>query len=374
MVDDATSGRELKFRALANDLRQEISTGRWEPGAKLPTEKELMAQRELSLTTVRRALDELADDGLIVRRQGSGSYVSTELRPGAGAMRTIGVLVPSTTEYYPRVLAGVESALSGASARMVLACYHYDAVEEERDMAALLASGIDGLLAVPDLLSAPDTQKKIESLFDLPVPVVMLERRDVEARVSDRSEYVCTDHAGGAYDAVSHLRGLGHERVGLVCRYPNPTGIWVVRGYKAAVQDLALPTLPIDTAPVSEWSLERAEAALHLLRKSGATAALVFGDREAAWIEAAARRAGVRIPEDLALVAYDDESAAYADIPLTAVSPPKHELGRLAAETLLQRVDGNDKHAIHQITLRPPLVIRDSCGAGETVEDSKEEV
>ncbi|MGC0273317.1 substrate-binding domain-containing protein [Pseudactinotalea sp. Z1739] len=373
-MDDATSGRELKFRALAKDLRQEISEGRWEPGAKLPTEKELMAQRELSLTTVRRALDELADDGLIVRRQGSGSYVSTDLRRGAGAMRTIGVLVPSATEYYPRVLAGVESALSGASARMVLASYHYDAVEEERDMASLLASGIDGLIAVPDLLSAPNTQEKIESLFDLPVPVVMLERRDFEARISDRSEYVCTDHAGGAYDAVRHLRTLGHEQIGLVCRHPNHTGNWVVQGYKDAVQDLALPALPIDTAPASEWSLERAEAALHLLRKSRTTAALVFGDREAAWIEAAARRAGVRIPEDLALVAYDDESAAYADIPLTAVSPPKHELGRLAAETLLQRVHGNDENVVHQITLRPPLVIRDSCGASDLTRAIKEEV
>ncbi|MGC0145081.1 substrate-binding domain-containing protein [Pseudactinotalea sp. Z1732] len=373
-MDDATSGRELKFRALAKDLRQEILSGRWEPGAKLPTEKELMAQRGLSLTTVRRALDELADDGLIVRRQGSGSYVSTDPRAGAGAMRTIGVLVPSTTEYYPRVLAGVESALSGASARMVLACYHYDAAEEERDMASLMASGIDGLIAVPDLLSAADSQKKIEVLFNLPVPVVMLERRDTQARLSDRSEYVCTDHAGGAYDAVNHLRGLGHERIGLVCRYPNPTGIWVAQGYKAAVHDVALPTLPIDTAPAAEWSLERAEVALQELQKSGATAALVFGDREAAWIEAAARRADVRIPEDLALVAYDDESAAYADIPLTAVSPPKHELGRLAAETLLQRVEGNDLHAVHQITLRPPIVIRSSCGALEAAQPIKEKV
>lgn len=362
MVD--THGvRELKFRTLAKQLRQEIGNGTWESGSKLPTEKELAIGRDLSLTTVRRALEELAGEGLIVRRQGSGSYVADDLPQRSMPTRTIGVLVPSTAHYYPQVLAGIEATLSQASARLVLACYRYDLAEEERDMASLLDSGVDGLILAPDLLFARNPREKIERLFDLPVPVVMVERKDFETRLSDRSEYVRTEHEGGAYDAVAHLNALGHQRIGLVCRDPNPTGIWVMRGYEQAIVDMSLPRVPVETAPMNEWSLDRASSALKSLRKSRITAALVFGDREAAWLEAAARTANVRIPEDLALVSYDDESAEFAEIPLTSVSPPKYTLGRLAAEILLQRLAPGELKPRHQISLRPPIVIRDSCGA-----------
>lgn len=355
--------RELKFVALAKQLRAEIVQGAWEPGAKIPTEKELSLQGGMSLMTVRRALKELAGEGLIIRRHGSGSFVTDALPRRAVTTRTVGVLVPTTAQYYGRVLVGIEDALSRASARLVLASSRHSAAEEESDIAALLASGLDGLILVPDLLHSPNPRLKIERLFNLPVPVVMLERRAFETRLADRSEYVRTEHEGGAYDAVTHLHALGHERIGLACRNPNPTGIWVQRGFEQAITDLSLPQLPIATAPMKQWSLKMAIDVLGELRNVGATAALVFGDREAAWFQAAARRSNLRIPEDLALVSYDDETAELADVPMTAVSPPKQRLGQLAAEVLLRRLEAGELTSSHQISLRPPIVIRDSCGA-----------
>src|SRR5699024_5506377 len=185
-------------------------------------------------------------EGLIIRRQGSGSYISTDAPRTAGLSRTIGVLVPSSTHYYPRVLAGIEAALSEASSRLVLACTYYDPSREERQIQSLLSSGIDGLILVPHLLTSPDPARRIEQLFSLPVPVVMLERRDFDTRVSDRSEYIRTDHEGGAYDAVVHLRTLGHERIGIIYRHENATGMWLRYGYEQAVRELSLPALPIN--------------------------------------------------------------------------------------------------------------------------------
>ncbi|MPV38148.1 GntR family transcriptional regulator [Georgenia subflava] len=355
-------GRELKFRALANDLRARIVRGVWEPGAKLPTEKQLSVDHDLSMTTVRRALDELVEQRLVVRRQGSGTFVA-KTPPRSRDTLSVGVLVPSTTQYYPQVLAGIETTLSGASARMMLACYHYDSSEEDRDIASLVDGGVDGLLLAPDLTTPADPAARLEELLRLPVPVVLLERRLFDAGPADRAEYVRTDHEAGAFDAVSHLATLGHERVALICRHPNPTGNWVVRGYNAAVTDLDLARIDPVLAASDDWSPGRADEALAELLRSRATAAVVFGDREAALLEGAARRAGVRVPEDLALVAYDDESADVAEIPLTAVSPPKHTLGRLGAQVLLTRLSDGDAAPVHQINLRPRVVIRDSCGA-----------
>ncbi|UFU05958.1 substrate-binding domain-containing protein [Ruania halotolerans] len=77
----------------------------------------------------------------------------------------------------------------------------------------------------------------------------------------------------------------------------------------------------------------------------------------------AARRRGLRVPEDLALVSYDDELADVADVPLTSVAPAKYRVGKLAAEILLRRITDGDAGPVHQVQLRPRIVIRDSCGA-----------
>lgn len=372
MVDDKrgrtprdTAATELKFRALAGDLRRGILAGDWVPGAKLPTEREMATQSGLSLTTVRRALDELVEQGLIVRRQGAGTFVA-QRSPYAKERRTIGVLVPSTTLYYPRVLAGIESALSAASARLVLACSHYDVTREDSEIASLLETGVDGLLLVPTL-DIPDPAGRIEQLLALPAPVVLLERRLLDAGPEDRSEHVCTDHEGGAYDALAHLSRLGHTRIGLVCRAPNPTGNAVIRSYRRSAAGLGLTESAEILASHDEWSPARADDAVRRLTRSGATAALVFGDREAAFLEAAAARAGVRVPDDLALVSYDDETADVAAVPLTAVSPPKFRLGQTAVGVLLRRITEGDASPVSQIRLRPRIVVRESCGAAKAV-------
>jgi len=366
---DRDSGEEtpsgLKFQVLAESLRRRIADGEWEPGAKLPTEKDLSAASALSLTTVRRALDELAEQGLVRRRQGSGTFVSARAASLHNSTLTVGLLVPSTTQYYPRVISGIEAALSAGGARMVLSCYRYEAEEEDADIASLLAADVDGLLLVPTLTGIADPAGRARELNDLGVPSVFIERRVVDSGPRDSSEYVRTDHEAGAYEAIERLARLGHRHIGLVCRFPNPTGIWVARGYESSMAELGLEAQEPYLAEAGRWSQARADEAVAHLQHAGASAALVFGDREGAWLEGAARRAGLRIPQDLALVAYDDESADVAEIPLTAVSPPKYELGRLAAEILMRRLRANQPTPIHQISLRPRIVVRSSCGGTE---------
>lgn len=357
----------LKFQVLAADLRRRISEREWPPGAKLPTEKDLAAASGLSLTTVRRALDELVEQGLVRRRQGSGTFVAPRAASLQQDTLTIGLLVPTTTLYYPKVIAGVEATLSANSSRMLLSCYHYEAAEEDKDIDALLAAGVDGLLLVPTLIGIADPVARAETLSNLGVPTVFIERRVLDSGPRDRTEYVRTDHAGGAFDAVEHLSSLGHSDIGLICRHPNPTSVWVVRGYQQATAELGLGEHPAFRAETDDWSPGLADDALAHLLECGVSAALVFGDREAAWLEAAARRAAVRIPDDLALIAYDDESADVAEIPLTAVSPPKYDLGRLAAEILLRRIREGDDTPLHQVSLRPHLVLRASSGRARTV-------
>ncbi|GAA0715305.1 substrate-binding domain-containing protein [Dactylosporangium roseum] len=358
-----TSARDLKFQQLAGELRRGILAGDWAAGTKLPTENQLAKETGLSMTTVRRAYEELVGQGLVVRRQGAGTFVTTPDRRGSRARCSIGVLVPDTQLYYPRVLQGIEEALSAAGARLQLATYHYDRREEELDLRFLLDSGVDGLLLVPTLLGLDDPAGRADQLMSLPVPAVFLERRLADAGPGDRTEHVCSDHQAGAYDAVMHLHRLGHERIALVTRCNNPTEAAVLQGFDRGMRDLGLATDLRHSAVKERWGPDVADEFLARLVDSSVTAALVLGDREAAFIEGAARRRGLRIPEQLALVSYDDETADVAEVPLTAVSPPKYRVGRMAAEVLLRRLAEGDACPLHQVRLRPRIVIRASCGA-----------
>lgn len=355
--------RELKFQQLAGDLRRGILAGDWSPGSKLPTESQLAQETGLSLTTVRRAFDVLVQQGLVERRQGAGSFVQAPERRDQRVRRTVGVLVPTTQLYYPRVLQGIEEALSAAGAGMQLSTYHYDETEEHADLEFLLDSGVDGLLLVPTLLNVPDPRARVDALMSLPVPVVMVERHVLGAGPGDRSEYVCSDHAGGAYDAVRHLNALGHTRIALVARSANPTIDAVVAGFDHAMHVLSLERCEHLTAPKRDWGDDLAADFVDRLVGQGATAALVFGDREATLVSRAAGRRGLKVPDDIALVSYDDETADLAEVPLTAVAPPKFRVGRMAAEVLLRRLTEGDACPLHQVMLRPRIVIRASCGA-----------
>jgi DNA-binding transcriptional MocR family regulator len=126
------TSRELKFRQLAGELRHRILDNTYPPDSKLPTEEALSAETGMSLTTIRHAYQELAVDGLVVRRQGAGTFVAPRGHRATTRQRVIGVLVPDTTLYYPRVLQGIEKALFQSNARLVLACSHYDPDAEDR--------------------------------------------------------------------------------------------------------------------------------------------------------------------------------------------------------------------------------------------------
>ncbi|WP_125610094.1 substrate-binding domain-containing protein [Specibacter cremeus] len=364
--------RDLKFRALAADIRRGILAGTWAAGAKLPTEAQLAAETGLSLTTVRRAFDDLVQEGLVVRRQGAGSFVAVRQPVRRRSRLTVGVLLPDTQLYYPRVLQGIEETLSAQDVGLQLATYNYMPEREDSSIEFLIDSGVDGLILVPTLTGITDPQRRVRDLMSLDVPVVLLERSLMDLGPGDRTEHVCSDHQGGAYDAVLHLHGLGHARISLLTRTQTPTEPAIVAGYERAAADLGFEP-QLFRVLKTDWEDGAPEEVLGQLRQSGASAALVFGDREATLLEGAARRAGIRIPEDLALVSYDDELADLAEVPLTAVAPAKHRMGRMAAEILLRRLAEGEDCPIHQVRLRPRLVVRESCGAKRQSAHNEEE-
>ncbi|MGW2793188.1 substrate-binding domain-containing protein [Streptomyces sp. NPDC001251] len=345
---------------------------------------ELAGHLGVSPVTVRRDVEFLATEGRLDRVHGSVSWpgagqAAPAVAPAAGAGSrelVIGMLAPNATYYFAEVIRGAHEAAAAAGARLILRISDYRPQEDAGRAAGLLAAGAEGLLIAPGWKEPDDPVEHGAWIAGLPVPTVLLERRGVPGRELDDLDRVCSDHSHGVLIAVRHLLGLGHATPLLVARADSPTAIAVRAGYRHALDALGLksPVAPIGSvsAETDPDGFEHAVRALRTAVASGrATAALVHNDVDAIRIVQRLAELGVRVPDDLALVAYDDEVAALADIPLTAVAPPKHEVGRYAAELLIERLRGTagrrpaegEEPPRRHVDLLPRLRVRSSCGA-----------
>ncbi|RCH68130.1 DeoR family transcriptional regulator [Streptomyces sp. SDr-06] len=346
---------------------------------------ELAAQLGVSPVTVRRDVEFLANEGRLDRVHGSVSWPGTgegaaQPGPSRGADArelVIGMLAPNATYYFAEVIRGAHEAAAAAGARLILRISDYRPQEDAGRAAGLLAAGAEGLLIAPGWKEPDDPVEHGAWIAGLPVPTVLLERRGVPGRELDDLDRVCSDHSHGVLLAVRHLLGLGHATPLLVARADSPTAIAVRAGYRYALDALGLePPLPAIgsvSAEADPAGFERAVRALRAAVLAGqVSAALVHNDVDAIRIVQRLAELGVRVPQDLALVAYDDEVAALADIPLTAVAPPKHEVGRYAAELLIERLRaggaGGDAAPRRHVDLLPRLRVRASCGAPSDTE------
>lgn len=354
----------MKSEFVARQLCERILHEGWSVGTKLPTEPELAESYGVGLNTVRRAVGILVAEDVVVRRQGSGTYVAS--LPPAPRRRLLGVLVPSTSYYYPRVIEGIERAATAAGAGVILASSENRLNLEQEQTRRLIDSGVDGLILVPNLNLSDDPQAHVDALGRLPVPYVLVERRPPAPAPDDATSYVVTHHAGGVFAALRHLVGLGHTRIGYLGRLRTGTATVITEGFALAVSSLGLEPVPEAAVQRVAWTSEEVHDYAAMCREQGITAVFCHGDRDAAMLLAHARRLGLRVPQDLAVVAYDDDVAEFGDPPLTAVAPPKAEVGALAAEFLLRRIEEGPDVPARRIELQPRLVVRASCGGAAT--------
>lgn len=360
--------KELKYESLAASLRRDIRAGVWPVGAKISTEKQLMDETGLSLTTVRRALQALTDEGWLRRQRGAGTFVAPWVHKRERSTYLIGIMVPETRQYYDRVLQGAQDQLAATRGGSgLLATYEWDPQREVEAIRTLVEADVDGLILTPTIPVGEAGEELRRQIEELSVPVVLAERQAEWLGPGRAMEFVASDHSGGAFDAIAHLHGLGHERIALAYRLGTNTTLGVLAGYRLACGEFGIEpwewTLsePPPGNSVSQNEIQKLSAAMV---GDGMTAVLAFSDREAMSLQNELQRLGKRVPDDVAMVSYDDETADLASIPLTAVAPPKYQLGRLTVDAMLRRLSQGQASALQQVRLRPTLVIRESCGTG----------
>ena len=353
------------YRQLSDELRRAIASGTLRAGDRLDSERELAAKHALSLNTVRQALQLLQEAGLVERRHGAGTFVREPgARPGPAL---VGVIVPTVKSFFGEVVHGIEDGVRGAGHRMLLYCTGYDRERERAALDEARRAGVDGVLMALSLHGA-DAAARQRYLDELraarrSVPTVYVERRLPD----DDAEYVSSDPVAGAALAVRHLHALGRRRIAFIGPTRSAPAEDIYAGYLRGLAELPLPEDDALVLRTRDWGRipdEDSGAVRELMaRKPRPDGILCMGDDYAFRVYYTLRALGLRVPQDISLVSYDDVMAHLLEVPLTAVSPPKYEVGHQAAALLARRLAAGDGAPIQQVLLKPRLVIRETCGS-----------
>jgi DNA-binding LacI/PurR family transcriptional regulator len=326
--------------------------------------------RELGVSelTIRRDIAALAERNLVTRVHG-GATLPRPAGPVGPPRRTatrwsIGIVVPSLDFYWPPIVAGARAAAAALGVTVQLRGSTYDPDEDRRQIGRLVeANQVQGLLLAPSL-EGEGAAEMIDWIGRLPVPTILVERQPPRWTSTPRQiEWVRSDHALGLEIAVHHLHQQGHRRIGLVLSKGSPTSAHLLSGWRTACADLDIADAMVVRESVALGARGHRRLIHDILaqcRRSKVTALVVHSDPDALSIVQFCAEQGVRIPDDLALVSYDDEVAHLAEPALSAVRPPKHHVGRLAVELMVSRLLDGERRPSQRVLVAPELVVRAS--------------
>jgi len=335
----------------------------------------LAQELSVSSITVRRDIASLAEEGLVEQVRGGARRAGpppvpdgmTAHRPAAEHPR-IAMVTPGLRYYWSTIIRGATEAAERLGAD--LSVHAYTASNEANTESNIRvveqiaqAGDIDAVLLAPEMRGGAASERLVARIAELPMPVVLTERGiEGHGALGRMFDTVRSDHSMGAAQAVRHLAGLGHRRIGFAGDLSTPSNVHVDAGYRRAVELMGLDEVcdpGTVLAPSGPRLFEEIDALLAQFRERGVTAALVHSDTAATLVLQHAIRSGWSIPGDLSLVAYDDELSATARPALTAVAPAKHTLGVRAVELALHRI-AHPQAAIEHLTLVPSLIVRET--------------
>ena len=328
------------------------------------TIRDVAREAGVSVATVSRVLNDSGPVGVETRRRILEVAATLRYIPDSAARslitrrtNTLGVLLPDLYgEFFSEVIRGIDATAQAGGYHLLVSSSHNDRVAIEAAMRAMRGR-VDGLVVMsPDV----DAHALVANLADS-TPVVLL-NCDVAGTAFDSLNI---DNFGGAAAMVRHLVGRGHRDIAFIGGGErNHDAAERLRGYRSTLDELGLGRRPgwERTGDFTESGGHRAAVEI-LAVEPRPTAVFAANDSMAIGALSALREGGVRVPEDVVVVGFDDiPIARYMSPPLTTVHVAINELGERATRMLLQAVEEKNQHVKCQETLRTTLVIRQSCG------------
>ncbi|PKL13505.1 MAG: LacI family transcriptional regulator [Spirochaetae bacterium HGW-Spirochaetae-8] len=324
---------------------------------------DIARQIGVSKTTVSRVLNNKPYVDAVTKKKILDLIEETGFTPqksainlSVGRTNIIGLLVPSLSNPYSlTVIQGVAEKIAQGNYELMLYTTGLSEVNQKRFLQKISTKNVDGLVVVLPRDSG-DLEKQLGSSN---LPIVLIDHRGIDTHLHSIS---VTNEKGG-FDATEHLVGLGHERIGFI------TGVLDfgcsrdrLEGYKVslALHGIAFREELISEGDFTETSgYEATRRLLNLVDRP--TAIFCSNDDMAIGAMRAAQEIGLRIPNDLSLVGFDDTvRASMVYPPLTTIKQPLFKMGEMAAVLVKRLIDGETVESVN-IVLNTELIVRGSC-------------
>lgn len=329
------------------------------------TLKDIAREAGVSATTVSRALNNKQDINSVTKEKILKIAKELGYTPNAVARglkiqqtRTIGVAIADISDpFFAPIVKGIEKTARENGYHLILCDTDEDYETEKEALQTLIEKRVDGLLVTPSQTNYED----IVQLKRQHIPFVLLGRHFNFQLLE--ADYVATDDIEGAFSAATYLIRKGHRRI-LFINGPDYVSSAKERlaGYKRALLEAGVE---IDESLIRAGGLKM-EDGYRIMREVlrdplQFTAVLAYSDFVALGVIKALNEAHLRIPQDVAVIGYDDiDVAAFLEVPLTTVKIPKHELGAEGFKLLKKRME--EKGSFPQRVILPTeLIIRKSA-------------
>ncbi|MBT4994563.1 MAG: GntR family transcriptional regulator [Candidatus Marinimicrobia bacterium] len=358
MIIDRNSPVPQYFQ-LQTWLLEQITQGVYKQGDKIPTEKEFGEITGLARATIRQAITNIVNKGYLERKKRLGTFVIYK-KDVKQRSNIIGVIVPDIRRgYAPELARGIED--EAVNKRLSTILCNSDDLYVQADFHAdrLIENTVSGVIFIPTAASNKKNRLILEKFQANDIPVVLADRtiKNVD------TDLVTTDNYEGAYKITSYLIKHGHTRIGMIMNSLFSTEILRLEGYKQALLDHDIEidesVIFASRGPFNEARcLQNANDMLHVVPPVTA----IFGghDRIAYQVKNAARNLLLDIPNDVALVGYDDLLLSRTQHHgISTMHQPIYEMGVESMKLLLERIE-NTEGKPQTITLKSRLVERAS--------------
>jgi DNA-binding LacI/PurR family transcriptional regulator len=365
----ASSSYEVapKYQQVFDALRREILSGRYRPGEKFPSEKDLVKRFGASRITIGRAVRQLQEHELIDRRAGSGTYVRSARSSGL----TFGLLIPNLgqTDIFEPMCQGMADASQVGRHALLWGFAEENALRNEQLWSLCqqyVERAVSGVFFAPPEFAPEDEQanRRVAAALDSArIPIVLVDRCYLRYPNRSRYDLVGIDNRRAGYLIADHFLKLGSRRIAFVaCLHSASTIQARISGYREA---LFFHDIPYEAGLICRFDPGDREAVRGFVEREHPEALICANDHAAGKLMHALLALGYRIPEQLRIAGIDN--AAYSHllpVPLTTVHQPSREIGMSAMNVMLDRL-AHPKTPTRDVLLAPKLVVRDSCGAGK---------
>ena len=334
-----------KYVQLADILRSELRQVLRQGGSKLPTEEELSQRYHMSRQTVRHALKLLEEDGLIERRQGSGSYI----RQHGEESRQIAVITTFIDDYiFPAILHDAQNCFARAGFSTLLYTTENRVSKEREILSSLLEKKVSAVLVEGSKTALPTPNSDLyQALREKGIPILFL-----HGIYTNLAGFPCLldDNYAGGYQLTQYLISKGHTRIAGIFKSDDIQGPQRYHGMVSALWDRKVPIrddgfLWYDTFDRSALVNEEKQDKLRYYikeRLGNATAVVCYNDEIAFHLIKALLDSGRSVPGDVAVASFDNSFySQIGPVPITSLGHKGQRTGRTAAALLLDMISGS---------------------------------